>query len=112
MLPEEIVELVNYGILCTHDDDGSEYFDGDDYQLLTIAKEFLDQGVDSRNLQMFLRFADREADLFGSMVAPLVRQKNPEAREKAEDTLTDLSRAATRLRQALLRNKLRPFLNP
>lgn len=112
VLPEEINELVAFGILTTHGSGDDEHFDGDAYQLLTIAKDFLTHGVGGRHLQMYQRFADREGELFGSMVAPLVRQKNPEARQKAADTLQDLSRASWKIGQALLRMRLKSYLEP
>lgn len=112
VLPEEIKELETYGILCSHGPADAPYYDGDDHQVLTIAKDFLDHDIGGRHLQKYRRWADREAEDFESKVAPLVRQKNPEARRKATDTLQELSRASRRLSQALLRIRLKQFLDP
>ena len=51
--------------------------------------------------------ADREADLFQQAVLPLLRQRNPQARQEALDTLDALAEAGSALRDALLRRALR-----
>jgi hypothetical protein len=59
---------------------------------------------------MYRHFAEREATFFESIVMPMVRQKNPEARRTATDNLNDLAVLSRKLKQALLRSNLRQFL--
>jgi len=40
----------------------------------------------------------------------MLRQRNPEARQAAVDSLTDLARLSRKLKQALLRTNLRQYL--
>ena len=108
---ERVKELERFGILCSHGMDGSQYFDGDDYIVLSIVKDFFRYGVEPRHLTMYRHFSEREASLFEAIILPMLRQRNPEARRAAVDSLTDLARLSRTLKQALLRNNLRQYLN-
>ena len=59
---------------------------------------------------MYKHFADRESSFFEALVAPTLRQRNPDARRAATQTLTDLSATSRKFKQALLRNALREHL--
>jgi DNA-binding transcriptional MerR regulator len=108
---ERIKELEGFGIVCTHGPEGSRYYDGDDYIVLSIVKDFLHHGIEPRHLTMYKHFAVREADLFEALVAPTLRQRNPEARKAATQTLSELSVTSRKFKQALLRNALRDHLS-
>jgi len=108
---ERIRELEKYGLLCIHGADGSPYYDGDDYIVLSIVKDFFRYGVEPRHLTMYQHFSQREASLFEAIILPMLRQRNPEARKAAVDSLTDLARLSRKLKQALLRTNLRQHLN-
>jgi DNA-binding transcriptional MerR regulator len=105
-----IMDLETYGILCAHGLDGDQYFDGDDFMVLSVVKDFFKYGVEPRHLTMYRHFAEREATFFESIVMPMVRQKNPEARRAAADNLADLAALSRKLKQALLRANLRSIL--
>jgi hypothetical protein len=59
---------------------------------------------------MYQHFEEREASFFESIVLPMLRQRNPDARRAATDALTDLARQSRKLKQALLRVNLREYL--
>ena len=59
-----------------------KYYDGDDYIVLSIVKDFFRFGVEPRHLTMYKHFEEREADFFETIVAPTLRQKNPDARRR------------------------------
>jgi DNA-binding transcriptional MerR regulator len=105
-----IRELESYGILCTHGMNGGKYYDGDDFVVLSIAKNFFKYGIEPRHLTMYRHFAEREATFFESIVLPTLRQKNPDARKTAADNLTELAALSRKLKQALLRSNLRQYL--
>jgi DNA-binding transcriptional MerR regulator len=107
---ERIKELESFGIVCTHGPEGGRYYDGEDYIVLSIVKDFLRHGIEPRHLTMYKHFADRESSFFEALVAPTLRQRNPDARRAATQTLTDLSAASRKFKQALLRNALREHL--
>jgi DNA-binding transcriptional MerR regulator len=107
---DRIKELESFGIVCSHGPEGARYFDGDDYVVLSIVKDFLRHGIEPRHLTMYKHFADRESSFFEALVAPTLRQRNPDARRAATQTLTELSLTSRKFKQALLRNALRDHL--
>jgi len=108
---ERIKELEQFGIVCTHGPEGGRYYDGDDYVTLSIVKDFLRFGIEPRHLTMYKHFADRESAFFEALVAPTMRQKNPDARRAATQTLGELTTTSRKFKQALLRNALRDNLS-
>jgi DNA-binding transcriptional MerR regulator len=108
---DRIKELEGFGIVCIHGPEGGRYYDGDDYVTLTIVKDFLRFGIEPRHLTMYKHFADRESAFFEALVAPTLRQKNPDARRAAAQTLGELTSTSRKFKQALLRNSLREHLS-
>ena len=104
---DRIKELESFGIVCSHGPDGARYYDGDDYIVLSIVKDFFRHGIEPRHLTMYKHFSDREATFFEAIVAPTLRQKNPDARRAASQTLVDLATTSRKFKQALLRVNLR-----
>ncbi len=107
---DRIKELESFGIVCTHGPEGARYYDGDDYIVLSIVKDFFRFGIEPRHLTMYKHFSDRESSFFEALVAPTLRQKNPDARRTAAQTLADLTVTSRKFKQALLRNSLREHL--
>jgi DNA-binding transcriptional MerR regulator len=107
---DKIKELEAFGIISTHGPEGARYYDGDDFIILSIVKDFFRYGIEARHLTMYKHFADRESSLFDQIVAPTLRQKNPDARRTAAQTLANLSATSRKFKQALLRTNLRDHL--
>ncbi len=107
---DRIKELESFGIVCSHGPDAAKYYDGDDYIVLSIVKDFFRFGVEPRHLTMYKHFEEREADFFENIVAPTLRQKNPDARRAASQALADLAVTSRKFKQALLRSNLRDNL--
>ncbi len=107
---DRIKELESFQIVSAHGPEGGRYYDGDDYIVLSIVKDFLRNGIEPRHLTMYKHFADRESAFFEALVAPMLRQKNPDARRMAASTLADLTMTSRKFKQALLRNALREHL--
>ena len=93
-----------------HGANGNKYFDGDDYVVLSIVKDLFKYGLEPRHLTMYRHFSEREASLFEAIILPMLRQRNPEARRAATDSLADLARLSRKLKQAMLRTNLRQYL--
>ena len=108
---DRIKELESYGLVCSHGPESAKYYDGDDYVVLSIVKDFFKYGVGPRHLTMYKHFAEREAAFFESIVMPQLRQRNPDARRVATTSLGDLAKASRKLKQALLRVNLRRYLS-
>jgi len=107
---DKIKELEAFGIISTHGPEGARYYDGDDFIILSIVKDFFRYGIEARHLTMYKHFADRESSFFDQIVAPTLRQKNPDARRTAAQTLANLSATSRKFKQALLRTNLRDHL--
>ena len=108
---ERIKELESFGIVSSHGPENARYYDGDDYIVLSIVKDFFRYGVEPRHLTMYKHFEEREASFFEQIVAPMMRQKNPDARRVAADTLAELTVTSRKFKQALLRTNIRSTLS-
>ncbi len=108
--PGRIQELESFGIVCSHGLDGNQYYDGDDFLVVSIVKDFFKYGIEPRHLAMYRHFAEREATFFEQLVMPMLRQKNPDSRRAAVENLTDLTALSRKLKQALLTSNLRQYL--
>jgi DNA-binding transcriptional MerR regulator len=104
-------DLVSYGLLRPRQVDGQPTFDGDDLVVLRVAKDLFKYGVEPRHLTMYRHFSDREAAFFEAIILPVLRQRNPEARRQAAESISELARISRRLKQALLRANLRKHLD-
>src|SRR4029450_284192 len=104
-----IKELESFGILSSHGQNGDPYYDGDDFVVLSIAKDFFKYGIEPRHLMMYRHFAERQATFSESIVMAMLRQKNPDARRTASENLTDLASLSRKFKQALLRSNLRQY---
>jgi DNA-binding transcriptional MerR regulator len=107
---ERISELEAFGLVRAHGPEGARYYDGDDYIVLSILRDFFRHGVEPRHLTMYRHFEEREAAFFEAIVMPQLRQRNPEARRAAGASLVELARASRKLKQALLRMNLRQHI--
>jgi DNA-binding transcriptional MerR regulator len=108
---ERIRELESYGLVSSHGPESARYYDGDDYIVLSVVKDFFKYGVEPRHLTMYKHFEEREASFFETIVLPQLRQRNPDARKIANASLADLAKASRKLKQALLRTNLRQYLS-
>jgi hypothetical protein len=59
---------------------------------------------------MYRTSAEREAVLFGQVLLPYTRQRNPEARARLQEELVELATLGRRLRTVLLREAARETL--
>ena len=102
---EQLLELESFGLVSARGSgDRGAWYGGDDLVLLRLARELADYGLEARHLRMYKLFAEREAALFEQVVAPLVRQRNPEARARARDTIDALAQLGGRMRDLALRS--------
>jgi DNA-binding transcriptional MerR regulator len=107
---DRIKDLESYGIVCSHGPESAIYYDGDDYIVLSIVKDFFRYGVEPRHLTMYKHFEEREAAFFETIVAPMMRQKNPDARKAASQSLAELAKISRKFKQALLRTNIRDHI--
>jgi DNA-binding transcriptional MerR regulator len=100
---DQLLELESFGLVSARGSgERGAWYGGDD--LIRLARELADYGLEARHLRMYKLFAEREAALFEQVVAPLVRQRNPEARARARDTIDALAQLGGRMRDLALRS--------
>jgi DNA-binding transcriptional MerR regulator len=68
------------------------------------AAELARFGLEARHLRSFKSAAEREVGLIEQVVAPLARQRNSEARPRAEEVARELTALAVRLHAALVKS--------
>ena len=101
---EQLTELESFGLVSPRGTgERGSWYNGDDLVLLRLARDLSEYGLEARHLRMYKIFAEREAALFEQVVAPLVRQRNPEARTRARETLETLAELGGRMRNLALR---------
>jgi DNA-binding transcriptional MerR regulator len=105
---EQLDQLEQYGLVGPRP--GGSFYDGDALMIAKTVAEMSRFGIESRHLRPFKSAADREIGLFEQVVAPLVRQRNPEARARADETVRELAALSIRLHSALVRAGLKPGL--
>jgi len=106
----ELGEVERYGLLSGTSSGATTYYDPDAVDCARLAAVFLRHGVEPRHLRLYRNGVDREAALFEQVVLPLVKQRNPQARAHAVEALRDLVAQGGQLREALLRQSLRAYL--
>jgi DNA-binding transcriptional MerR regulator len=83
-------------------------YDGDALVVAKTVAEMSRFGIEARHLRPFKAAADREIGLVEQVVTPLVRQRNPEARARADETVRELAALSIRLHSTLVKSALRP----
>jgi hypothetical protein len=100
-------ELERYGLIGGRPVAGTVYYDHEALTVARLAGGFGRLGIEPRHLRMYKTAADREAGFFEQIVMPMLRQRNPAARQRAIDTQAELTRLGHDLRASLLRISLR-----
>ena len=107
----QIAELESFGLLvATGQSDEQPVFDEEGLAVARAAAGFARHGIEARHLRMFKHFAQREADLMQQVLLPYLRQRNPQARAKAQADLAELATLGRSLRAALLVSAVREAL--
>ena len=107
----EIRSLVDFGILQETSVGGMVCFDAATVEVARLATGFLAHGVEPRHLRLFRNAVDREMGLLEQLITPLLRQRNPEARARAEASADELVRLGRDLRSAMVEIELANLLD-
>jgi hypothetical protein len=102
-------EIEGYGLVAPVRGSAAStaYYDADALVIATAVAEMAGFGLEPRHLRSFRTAADREVDLVGQVVTPLLRQRSPEARSRAEEVAREMGALSLRLHTALVRARLR-----
>ena len=106
-------ELEKYGLIAGQRPMGGiVYYDRDALAVARLAGGFLKFGVEARHLRMYKTAAERESAFFEQLVMPMLKQRNPEARRQAVQTVSELMKLGAGLRAAMLQKALDTDLAP
>jgi DNA-binding transcriptional MerR regulator len=104
----QLDELESFGFVTPNvDANDAEYLDDEGQAIAKAAAGFYAHGIGARHLRMYKHFAEREAALFAQVAMQYLRQRNPDARGRAQEELAALSRQGRALRAALLVQAIR-----
>jgi DNA-binding transcriptional MerR regulator len=107
-VPMEFVdELESYGLLEPNEDGGEARYSESDVAIASVCFQLQRFGLTGRHLRPFRSGADREAGLLDQLVAPALRSRNAERRQRALEDLQELSGLALELSQLLFWRALR-----
>ena len=108
--PSALSGLESYGLLSGRTVGGTVYYREDALAVASLAAAFAAFGVEPRHLRLHKHAADREAGFVEQVILPLLKQRNPESRRRAHESVAELSRLGQELRAVLLRRALRDQL--
>ncbi len=108
----ELGDLTRFGLLAGQTVAGDTFYDGDALIVARTAAGFVRFGIEARHLRMYKVAAEREAGFMEQVVMPLLKQRNPTARQQAADNLGEMARLGEQLRTALLRAALKDHTDP
>lgn len=104
-----LAEIEGYGLLGPMRGSARKApaYDADALVVATVVAEMTAYGLEPRHLRAFRTAAERESDLLGQVLAPLLRQRSPQARARAEEVAREVGSLSLRLHTALVRARLR-----
>jgi DNA-binding transcriptional MerR regulator len=103
----ELDELARFGLHTGQEVAGDTVYDGDAVIVARAAASFVRFGIEARHLRMYKVAAEREAGFMEQVVMPLLKQRNPTARQQAAENIGEMATLGEQLRAALLRGALR-----
>ena len=107
----QLAELESYGLLAGKGSGAATTYTSGDLAIAQAAAGFMQLGIEGRHLKAWRQAAEREASLFEQMILPLLRQRNPQARQQAVETLTSLTELGGELRSAIVHSALSHHLD-
>ena len=107
LTPGDISALEGFGLIAPMAVAGGVYFDEEALTVAKLVVEFGRYGIEPRHLRLYRNAVEREVGLVEQVVTPLLRQRNPEARQRAIESASELVRLGQSLRSSLVRTSLR-----
>jgi hypothetical protein len=83
------------------------FYDTEAVHVARTAQAMTEFGLEPRHLRAFRACADREVGLLAQIVTPVSRQRDPDARARADELVRELAVLSVRLHAALVKTGLR-----
>ncbi len=97
-------QLVSFGMVRMRP--GSKHFDGEALVVAHVAGALATYGLEPRHLRAFKTAAEREVGLLEQVVAPIRRQRDPDAQARADEAVRDIAALSVKLHATLVRSGL------
>lgn len=104
----QLDELESFALIAPRQ--GRAGYTASEVAVAHAASGFLRHGIEARHLRGWKQAVDRESSLFEQLVLPYLRQRNPQSRQQAIETLHELARLGGELRASLLHIALQGHL--
>jgi DNA-binding transcriptional MerR regulator len=108
---EVLRDLESFGLVAGRRQGDVMVFDARACEVAEVAARFARLGIEVRHLRAWRTSAERETGLFEQRVVPLMRQRNPQAREESVQLLRELIALGSRLHEALVAQQLSQYLD-
>jgi DNA-binding transcriptional MerR regulator len=99
-----LTELEQFGLIRSGP---AGFYDSDSVLVARTARAMTDFGLEPRHLRAFRASADREVGLLAQIVTPMTRQRDPDARARADEVVRELAMLSVRLHALLVKTGLR-----
>jgi DNA-binding transcriptional MerR regulator len=103
----ELASLQGFGLVEPEMVAGIPTFDEDALTVANLAAAFRKFGIEARHLRLYRNAVDREMGLIEQVIIPLLRQRNPESRQRAVEGADELVGLGQTMRATLMRTALR-----
>lgn len=108
--PETVKMLENFGIVKPIRTADGKCYTSADVKIMVIAREMSKYGIEPRHLRMYASLAEKEADLFQTILYPITRQKSDDRNQRIKEVLESLTDLSNQLKSQLLGKKVREYL--
>ena len=94
-----LTQLEGFGLISRR----GAHYDGEALTVALTVAQMSAFGIEPRHLRTFKVAADREVGLVEQVVTPLLRQRDPEGQQRADDAIRQLASLSVRLHSALVK---------
>ena len=104
---QQVADLESYGLIEGRTVAGVRCYEEAALVVAGLSASFARFGVEARHLRVFKHAAERQTGLYSQIVLPLLRQRNPEARQRALEEVAQLSELGASLQACFAKAALR-----
>jgi DNA-binding transcriptional MerR regulator len=108
---EQLEQVVDEGLLVPRElPDGTQMYTDADLQIARGVHRLLSRGLEPRHLRPLRLSAERQVELLGQLVAPMLRHRNPDNQRRSSEILADTAQASAIVQETMVRSRLRKLL--
>ena len=86
--------------------DPAGFYSVDDVEIVQIAQNLTDHGLDNRHLKSLLTIANRQLDMVSRIADPLAHGRDENAKQRSAETAREMSALIISLNTALVKGNL------